>query len=333
MSGAPATKPRLLKRRKLVRKRASVEPEAIRCTGCGAPLEVQHAAMAEILSCVHCGAVLDLRDPEKKVLRQILVGTGRPESTLKIGSEGGLGGENWTVLGRIRLVDGEGYHWDEYLLLSERSGYAWLEEDEGNWSLERRSKNKPAFDPKQSREGDRFRFLGETYQIEERGQGTIRYIEGEFPYHAQAGDRILTSDAKALNSSSRISASWTESELEWLSGKGVSPSFVYRAFGLPEPPGEDEDESGLLSSLGFNACGCLIFTSFIAFVGFLLFASTKFPGGSGSGGGSYSSSSESSDSFSSSYRSDSSSSGSSYGSGSSSSGSSYGSGSGGGWGK
>ena len=79
---------------------------------------------------------------------------------------------------------------------------------------------------------DRFSYMGSTYRVKEMGAGTIKYIEGEFPYHAEVGDVILTLDAQALSSRSKISATWTKTELEWLSVKSLSPYMVKRAFGI-----------------------------------------------------------------------------------------------------
>lgn len=226
--------------RKLVKKKAGLEPERIGCSACGAPIDVRNPMAKGIITCQSCGAVIDLDSPDHTVLKKLALDK-RPPSVLQLGAKGKLAGAEYEVIGRIKMkqTDEEGtYYWDEYLLFSPKSGYAWLQEESGHWMLFKKAKKKPLISARKSPIDKRFNHLGENYVVWERARAITHYVEGEFPYHAEVGDsyKYMTAIAPPF----MLAAEWTENEVEWLLGQYVSHESVKEWFGLesiPEPQG------------------------------------------------------------------------------------------------
>ena len=256
-------------RKKLVKRKAQAKPSKIKCTNCGAPIDIKNSAMAEQISCSYCGAVLDLNDPGKKVLRKILLDQ-RPPSPLPLGTKGKLKGVEWEVIGRIRMVQEQIYIWDEFLLFSPKEGYAWLETESNHWTYLRKSKNKPSVSPNDLYPGAVFEHYGKSFTTIEKYSGTIQYVEGEFPYQANIGDVYNLLDA--VSPPMILSSEWTQTELEWISGEYTKPEIIWKAFKtqpLPQPTGvaahqpyELPEETKKLSKWGL-IFACLFLVMFV----------------------------------------------------------------------
>ncbi|MEQ8819326.1 MAG: DUF4178 domain-containing protein [Sumerlaeia bacterium] len=224
-------------KKKFVRRQATAGAETIRCASCGSPIELRNAAMSEMVTCQACGAVLDLSGPEHKVLEKIIL-CKREDHILPLGAKGELKGTVWECVGRITMVQGGSWFWDEYLLFSPDKGYAWLQLEKGHWHFFRKGRNKPSQDPRTLSPGESFHHFGETFKVLENGQARVHYIEGEFPYQAKKGDPSGFMDAVAPPLI--LSGEWTDKEVEWLSGDYVPRERIAEAFQLdklPEPEG------------------------------------------------------------------------------------------------
>lgn len=219
--------------KKLVKRQVHATQEKIGCTACGAPIELKCEAMSEMVTCSYCGAVLDLESPDRKVLRKVVLQATK-SATLPLGSKGKLKGVEWEVIGRVQMVVESIYYWDEFLLFSPTQGYAWLQLEEGHWTFMRKTKSKPTINPRYSAKKNKFKMYGKTFTVLEVGKAKIDYIEGEFPYHAEAGDIInyLDSVAPPL----MICSEWNDQEIEWLSGEYIEPEIIKNAFKLKSVP-------------------------------------------------------------------------------------------------
>ena len=235
-SNVPPTQPGGMPR-KLVKRRAA-QSKKIGCPQCAAPIEIRNYAMAEQVTCSFCGGVVDLTGEDKKVVRQILIKE-RPKAQLDLGMKGRLKGKPYEVIGRIRLKgfeDGESFFWDEYLLFNPNCGYAWLQEDEGRWTFFQKMRNKPVIDPRSVMVGYSFVASGQTYVVSERTDAAVDYVEGEFTYHVQKGDKVGNLDCRSPCGHHECSAEWTANELEWLIGTNLAKASICKAFGLETPP-------------------------------------------------------------------------------------------------
>ena len=226
-----------LNRKKLVKRSANVESKKIGCPQCAAPIEIRNYDSSEMVSCQYCGAVLDLKSEDRQVVRHILVDH-RPPSVLSLGARGSIKGCKWEVIGRTRLKasqDGEVFEWDEYLLFNPRRGYAWLSEDEGRWHLAKKMRHKPTLDPTTAQRGKRFRVAGENYVVAGREDAEVVYVEGEFTYHIEKGDRVGIMEAVSQSGRFECCAEWSPKEIHWTLGERIPPESIAQGFSVQVP--------------------------------------------------------------------------------------------------
>jgi len=230
-------------RRKMVRRK--IEPVSFKCTDCGSSITVRNPKGGGQVSCSSCGAVIDLDHKDRKVLRKLATEKS-PPSILKLGQKGRFKGKTYEIIGRVLMKQKSGldsFYWQEYLLFSPSAGYAWLEESQGHWVFLQKTKRKPDFNPTRRgldfEEEDYFiNHVGETYHCWEKGVAQVDYVEGEFPYHLQKGDKYRFMEA--ISPPLILVAEWTENEIEWMTGSYWKHTSVQKAFGLesiPEPNG------------------------------------------------------------------------------------------------
>jgi ribosomal protein S27AE len=106
--------------------------QPINCPSCGAALKLKFHA-AKMVVCNYCGQTSFLNadrwtaQGEKTVLADY-------GSVLAVGRTGKLQAKAFTVLGRLRMAYPGGF-WDEWLLQMADGKEAWLQEDEGNFTL------------------------------------------------------------------------------------------------------------------------------------------------------------------------------------------------------
>jgi len=105
------------------------------CPACGGALTLRAEGVSETLACQYCGAVLDARDPRRKILARYRAKFATPPK-IPLGTRGAIRGETMEVVGfqhRAVQYSGVVYGWDEYLLWNPYKGYRWLIESDGHW--------------------------------------------------------------------------------------------------------------------------------------------------------------------------------------------------------
>ena len=221
--------------KKLKKRAARPEPRRIGCTNCAAPLDIRNGVGAKQTSCSYCGAVIDLTSDKNAVLR-ILTLKQRPPATLALGDKGKFKGKVWEVIGRLRVEerDEDGvYPWNEYLLFNPTAGYRWLEEDCGHWTFGQKAKRKPLINPKVMRPGTTFAAYNCRFRAGEAVMGHVAFVEGEFPYHTEVGDKSIS--LPSYSPPHCLTAEWTDNEIEWTISDYVEPKSIGQAFGKDIP--------------------------------------------------------------------------------------------------
>lgn len=205
-----------------------VEARKLSCPSCGAPLEIV-SPDAKRIACQYCYALCDLEDDELKILEKLEALRSLPR--IPLGSRGTLGGEPSTVIAyleRFTVVDGTRYDWREYLLYGE-SGYRWLLEDSGHWTLLR------SISPADvTMLGGHARYDGIDYRPFSRITATVSLVIGELYWRVEVGEKVAAADFVAPPRI--LSREQSEDEVVWSAGEYVEPREIRKAFGLEGAP-------------------------------------------------------------------------------------------------
>lgn len=216
-----------------------LRPRAITCPHCGKSVPVRSGDEAGVVTCGACRSLVSLRSSAPSVLASLAGKRNRPP--LPLGSRAKLRGVDWEVTGWVNyegVSEGERFYWDELLLFSEGAGYAWLELSDGHASIGR----KVTGGPRVASAGSAPQGLdwqGRSWTLAESCHGTIKWVEGELPWVAMAGDTVRT--AEYASPPHMLSAEWTESEVEWTLADYVPRDELVAAVSdpsrLPRPSG------------------------------------------------------------------------------------------------
>lgn len=195
---------------------------AISCPACGGTIAVKAAGYSVSVGCQHCGALLDVANPDVTVIEQYE----RAVSQLPVplGRRGTLHGTEWEAIGALARSDGD-VDWTETLLFNPYAGYRWLVLSEGEWTF-----GSMVHDVPEGR-GDTVSWRGQTWERDYDPASTeTTQVVGEFYWRVRQGDRV---EATTFSRGDTVlSAEWSEDEFNWTELTGLSASEVERAFGL-----------------------------------------------------------------------------------------------------
>ena len=214
---------------------AAVRPRALNCTQCGSPIEVKNGFKAKMAACPACNSLLDLTKPGFDVLNTLTPQKYMPTGYICLGMKGVWRNDVFEVVGRIRLQgseyddeDGwEYWHWDEWLLLTEKGKYHWLEHDEGKYKLHAEVTLESP--PSRKDLGKRQIFFGpQGFRVQERGTGKIVHVEGELTWKAQIGDSIQYLDARGHGR--HVCVEWNDNEIEFFFSHPQTDKAIFELF-------------------------------------------------------------------------------------------------------
>jgi len=205
--------------------------KSIKCTQCGAPLQLFGGHRIETITCSYCGAVLDNKN-EYKVLKKF-VNTKRPAIPFAIGAQATLKGITFTTIGFLQYTNTtEYYSWIEYLLFSPTHGYAWLECEDGHFILSRKVRDNPEGRILTYRKS-RIRVRDQDFKVFETYGAELTYVEGELTWEAQRGDKLSFIDA--INPPYIFCIEKNRKEQEYSLGEYLNYAEVYRGFSIKPP--------------------------------------------------------------------------------------------------
>nr|WP_309685345.1 DUF4178 domain-containing protein [Armatimonas sp.] len=194
---------------------------SLACPSCGAQARVFTNGQS---TCAYCGTTLPplpFSHPG---------GTFRHSSPLRIGMKARIGGKEYIAVGRLLLRDGEGYSWEEWVLLSQDGEAQYLEFDEGKWSLTQYWPDGEDVTVSAYSEGQTIRFGGNTCTVTSVGTMVISGVEGEIPWQVQVGERSPFADFASGNTI--YSVEEASDGIEWFRGRRLDAAEVYTFFGL-----------------------------------------------------------------------------------------------------
>jgi len=207
---------------------------AVNCPSCGAAIELRGLAWTQTVACQFCGAVLDARDPNLRVLQRARERM-TVEPLIPLGTRGEWRGAPYDVIGlqqRTIRADEVDYSWREYLLFNPYRGFRYLTEYDGHWTDVVPLQALPVV----AGSGIRSAVLheGRAYRLFQTARARTTFVAGEFPWEVHAGDEVGVRDYVAPPHV--LSAESTVDETTWSSGTYVEGRAVWRAFGLSGSP-------------------------------------------------------------------------------------------------
>ncbi len=145
--------------------------------------------LSKVVVCEYCGSTLILKDGA-------LDPTGRKAklaqypSRFAVGRKGTIKGSPFRVLGRVRYDYGDGF-WDEWFLVFDDGRTAYLQEDEGEYTLFVKKRLTSAVPPwEELHAGSRFRAGEYEVFVNEKGSATISGGEGQIGWRFLPGDTL-----------------------------------------------------------------------------------------------------------------------------------------------
>ncbi len=205
--------------------------EAIRCASCGKPYEGKRVTSTEMVVCDACGSALQLDEAEVRVVGKN-VGP-KPRFSLEIGTPVTFGNTKFEVMGRLYYVEvdeGIEYPSYEYILYNAEKGYLWLSEEKGHFTVSSPEHIRTVI-PDYISAKARVQVGKESFRFYERGEATLRWVDGALPWAACVGEK--TSYVHLIKPPEYVDREITGSEMELFRGRYVSRDEMIKAL----PPG------------------------------------------------------------------------------------------------
>lgn len=211
---------------------------ALTCPNCGGTIAVKAAGYSVSVGCQHCGALLDVANPDVTVIEQYE--SAMRDLPIPLGRRGTLFGTEWEAVGALARSDGD-VDWTETLLFNPYAGYRWLVLSEGEWTFGTMLADRPrGIDGATIWRGNRFS------QDYDPAETTTIQVIGEFYWRVQAGDVVTATTFS--RGDQLLSAEWTADEINWTHLVPVSGSEIARAFGFT--PGTGGNPGGAFGRKG-----------------------------------------------------------------------------------
>ena len=190
--------------------------ETSHCPTCGAPFRIKNR-FVKAVTCEFCGHVA-LYDGVRLDPTGRTASLSQIPSPLYLDATGRLGSEDFRVLGRL-VYEYAGGVWQEWFLALDGDGRAWLEEDEGQFTLLEKQPLTGAPPFESVRVGERLRLAGRDVTVNEVGEATIVSAEGQFGTEILPGEAVGYVDA--ATDGEEVGLEYGEREVELFVGRPV----------------------------------------------------------------------------------------------------------------
>lgn len=216
-------------------RRAYREParaETIKCPSCGAAITLKTFGTSERIVCPFCGSLLGADESGALALVQAAARARQP-TTLPLHARGTLDGVVWEVIGiskrscRVDLVD---YPWEEFYLYNPYHGFRWLTHafTDHHWTYGGRLDAAPRI------ADSNLQYGGRRFEHFQSALATVNYVEGEFTWQVEVGDRAKVHDyvAPPLGVSIEESSGPDGDEINRTIQRAITPKEIEKAFEL-----------------------------------------------------------------------------------------------------
>lgn len=191
------------------------------CENCGAPIAIDNQFVRAV-NCKFCGSAYLVNGTDGLSARGQGVSLANYPSILNVGQTGIIRGRRFNVLGRVRYAYDEGF-WEEWQISwDDGQPPAWLEEDEGYWTLYTKERVRSAIPPHdQVRVGGTIKVNAYDVFVTEKRSGKMVGSEGQFssvmPISGNFGYLTGTTNGRP------VSVTYWEDEIEVEVGDDLEP--------------------------------------------------------------------------------------------------------------
>jgi Domain of unknown function (DUF4178) len=230
--------------------------KSINCPSCGGATDIRAAGYTVTLVCQYCSSVLDVANPDVRIITEYAEAAG--ELPIPLGTRGELKGTLWEVIGYLQR--GDGYVvWDEYLLFNPYAGYRWLIDSGRGWSFGTMLTTAPKRSGTYSAS-----YQGEVFSAFFSGNtAKVLYVLGEFYWRVAVDEEVIASDYVSVPK--MLSLEQSGSEINWTLSEWLEPKSVSKAFGVaaengwpPLPHQPSPWGKGLFSMIAMGAIACFL---------------------------------------------------------------------------
>ncbi len=207
------------------------EARSFACPSCGSALAIRGLENTALVVCGQCGAAIDAKDPNLKVLAKYR-SNAKYQPLIPLGSRGKLRGADLECIGFLRrevVIERVPYRWSEYLLFNPYTGFRWLTESQGHWALVETVRELPQV-------AGAARHGGKTYKHFQKAWADVVYVLGEFPWRVTVGEEASIDDY--VCPPFVLSREKSKDETVWSHGEHLEPREVWEGFKITGlPPG------------------------------------------------------------------------------------------------
>jgi len=198
--------------------------KALACPSCGGSVELRAAGYTVTVVCQYCGSILDVTDPQVKLIAEYKQAAAELE--IPLGTRGTLRGIEWEAIGYMQRSVAGGWAWDEYLLFNPYHGYRWLITDGRGWSLGEQLTVTPRYNDYET-----FGLGNQTYtRFYEDSVATVGYVLGEFYWRVSVGEQVTGADW--VRPGSMLSREKNANEVSWTRSVLLGRKEMMDAFGV-----------------------------------------------------------------------------------------------------
>ena len=206
------------------RAKSKIKPiaKSFNCTSCGAVLSITAVGKTLSVACKSCHAIIDVNDPNYKILEKSHKASASHAPYIPIGAKGVFSGKVFECIGYMERGDGP-YEWREYLLFSPYIGYRWLFEMDGHWTLLKKLHGQP-----DSLGNNTATYKSNEFKLFKKGTAKVLYVEGEFYWRVKSGDKSYVKDF--IKPPYILSTEVIKNEVNWTFGKYIDAQTINKVF-------------------------------------------------------------------------------------------------------
>lgn len=195
------------------------------CPACGGQIRIHALGQSLSAACIHCTSVIDVSSRELQILQKADVATKKLDSDIKLDQVGTLHGIRWRVIGVILQTDStEMWYWVEYLLFNPLKGFRWLVENQGHWTLFKKTKYKPKIS------GQTATLYNNQYKLYTADESKVVQALGEFYWRIKVGEKAKVKDF--IKPPEMLSMAKSDNDVVWSIGEYIPKAQVEDAFDL-----------------------------------------------------------------------------------------------------